>query len=272
MKVAPKKSLGQNFLTNKHIAKRIVDLLGDTNDYEVIEIGPGMGVLTDFLLQTEQQVTAIDLDNRAVDFLSDKYSKELNTHFKIINTDIIKFDISQFAIDSNKKLKVIGNIPYNISTEIFFLLFENAKHIERAVLTVQKEVARRIASPPNSKERGITSLAREMTASAKIEFDISGGSFFPPPKVTSSVIRLDFHSEQLPNEKFKAMMSLVRAAFSQRRKVLKNSLSSYLSSIKIDIIAIEEKLQNSGHNYLKMRAEQLSLQDYDNLFNAIFKQ
>jgi len=269
MKVTPKKALGQNFLTSKNIAKKIVDLLGSTNGYEILEIGPGMGVLTDFLLQSKQKLTAIELDTRAVEYLSNKYSNELATQFNIVNTDFLKFNIEQFSIASNKKLKIIGNIPYNISTVIFFQLFENAKYIERAVLTVQKEVARRVSSPPNSKERGIMSLAREMTSKSKVEFDISGGSFYPAPKVTSSVISLDFFDEQYPIEKYKALMQLVRAAFGQRRKVMKNSLNSYLASINTNIAALEEELSKSELNYLKMRAEQLSLSDFESLYGYI---
>jgi 16S rRNA (adenine1518-N6/adenine1519-N6)-dimethyltransferase len=266
-KIAPQKSLGQNFLTNKTIAARIVDLLGDISSETVLEIGPGMGVLTEFLVERSKNFAAVEIDKRAVEFLRDKFANKL----KIINTDILKFDFADFAQSYSDRIQVIGNIPYNISTEIFFRLFENANYIEKAVLTVQKEVAQRVASSEGTKTYGITSVAARLVAVPRIAFDISAGSFFPAPKVTSSVLVLDFYENQKYKTKYNEIMELVRACFSTRRKMLKNAIQNYLNLKKIDIQKLEYDLKEQNLNYLSKRAEQLSLDDFLKLYEIISK-
>ncbi len=274
-KITPKKSLGQNFLTNKKIAEGIVDQLGDINGRIVVEIGPGMGVLTEIIISRGAQLTSIDLDSRAIEYLSERFSAELKQNFTLLQSDFLEFSIEKFSSEYTDKILVVGNIPYNISSEIFFKLFENSNFIERAVLTVQKEVARRVASGEGSKEYGILSVARALVATSKIAFDISGGSFYPPPKVTSSVIRMDFHSDQPAKEEYRRIMQLVRASFSQRRKVMKNSLANYLSSRGINVNDFAETLESQDIRFLRQRAEELSLTDFkilsqiiDNFLNA----
>lgn len=266
-KIVPRKSLGQNFLTNKTIALRIVNLLGDISNKTVLEIGPGMGVLTEFLIERTKNLEVVEIDNRAIDFLKDKFENKL----KIINIDILKFDIRNFAQNYNEKILVIGNIPYNISTEIFFQLFENANFIEKAVLTVQKEVAQRISANEGTKTYGITSVAARLVSRPKIAFDISAGSFFPAPKVTSSVLVLDFYEEQKYTKIYSEIMKLVRASFSTRRKMLRNALQNYLNSRKISIISLENELNKLNLDYLSCRAEQLSVEDFLKLYDIINK-
>lgn len=268
-KISPKKSLGQNFLTNKKIAEGIVDQLGDISGKIVVEIGPGMGVLTEILISRGAILTSIDLDKRAIDYLTERFASELNQNFTLLQSNFLEFSLEEFCQNQSKKILVIGNIPYNISSEIFFKLFENAKLIERAVLTVQKEVARRVASSEGSKEYGILSVARALVSTSKIAFDISGGSFYPPPKVTSSVIRMDFHTDQPPKDEYRKIMQLVRASFSQRRKVMRNSLANYLSSRGIDINDFSDNLESKEIRYLRQRAEELSLKDFKILAQII---
>ncbi len=269
-KISPKKSLGQNFLTDKKIAADIVDLLDLQIGDIVLEIGPGMGVLTEILLKKNVELTSVELDERAIVYLKEKF--KTNTNFSLIKSDILVFNLPEFAAKWDKKIKVIGNIPYNISTEIFFMLFENASFIDKAVLTVQKEVAHRIAATTKqNKEYGITTVARSMTSSAKIAFDIAAGSFHPAPRVTSSVITLDFFAKQPAAELYNEIMKLVRSAFSQRRKVLKNALGSYLGFHGIEIAKFEEYLNFKNIIYFKQRAEELSLDDFLTLHEEIKK-
>ncbi len=263
--LAPRKSLGQNFLKNKSVASRIVALLGDISGKPVLEIGPGMGVLTEFLLGQKPLLTLVELDARAIEYLHEKFSNNL----KIIHSDILDFDIKRHFEKYNEKLLIIGNIPYNISTEIFFLLFENAEYISKAVLTVQKEVAVRVCSGHGSRQYGITSVAANLVCAPKIAFDIAAGSFFPAPKVTSSVLVLDFYEEQKYINAFAEIMQLVRSAFSQRRKILRNSLENYLKASNISMKAMEDELKASNLEYLSKRAEQLSLNDFIRLFEIL---
>lgn len=265
--IAPKKSLGQNFLKNKTIAQRIVNLLGGIENKPVIEIGPGMGVLTEMLLQKSPNLTIIELDNRAVEYLRDKFASVKNLN--IVNCDFLKFDLSNFARSFNEKIFVIGNIPYNISTEIFFQLFQNAQFIEKAVLTVQKEVAARICGKTGTKNYGITTLAAHLVAQPHIALDIAPGSFFPVPKVYSSVLVLNFFSEQKYLNIYNEIMDLIRNAFSKRRKILRNSLENYFFLNNLDVNKVEQMLLNKNLKYFSMRAEQLNLNDYLNLFQII---
>lgn len=263
--IAPRKSLGQNFLKNKTVAMRIVDLLGDVSGKPVLEIGPGMGVLTEFLTERNPLLTLVELDERAIDYLRNKFNRYLN----IVHSDILDFDIKRHSEQYKEKLLVIGNIPYNISTEIFFLLFENAACISKAVLTVQKEVAVRVCSGYGSRQYGITSVAARLVCTPSIAFDIAAGSFFPAPKVTSSVLVLDFYQEHKYLNDFAEIMSLVRAAFSQRRKMLRNSLENYLKACNLPPKLLEDELNKNDLRYFSMRAEQLSLQDFVKLFEII---
>lgn len=268
-KISAKKSLGQNFLNNKAIAEKIVAQLGDISNCPIVEIGPGMGVLTEIILKKNSNLTLVEIDPRAIAYLSEMFAKQIGNGLSIINLDVLKFDVKAFAEQNGGKISVIGNIPYNISTEIFFLLFENAKYIEKAVLTVQKEVARRIAAKPKTKDYGVTTVARAMTSEAKIAFDIAPGSFNPPPKIVSSVLVFDFKDNPEKEEKYFAMMKLVRAAFSTRRKMLRNALQTYLSSRKIETAKFEEYCDERNIKFLRQRAEELDLKDFENLYLTI---
>ncbi len=270
--IRPKKSLGQNFLTDKNIARKIVNALDINSGEKVIEIGSGTGALTGILLEKGADLTAFELDERAVEELKKKFSGEY-PDFNIIRGDFRKIDLCSLLADEGR-LKVIGNIPYYISSEVFFKLFESAECVFRAVLTVQKEVARRVASGPGSKEYGILSVARELTSGAKIEFDINPGSFYPRPAVTSSVIRLDFYIEQIDKQEYEDVMKIVRAAFNRRRKMLRNSLDSFLlDNFGKSSSAAAEELEEvfpSISEFFRKRPEQISSEEFRK-FNLIIR-
>jgi 16S rRNA (adenine1518-N6/adenine1519-N6)-dimethyltransferase len=269
----PKKSLGQNFLTDKNIAKKIVSALECIDEDYIIEIGPGTGVLTELLLENNVNLTSIDIDHRSVELLNNRFSKENFPNFQLIESDIRDFNIQNSSEKAGKKLKIIGNIPYNISSDIFFWLFESASYIDRAVLTIQKEVAKRLTGKPHTKDYGILTIALNLVGKAKIAFDIPASCFYPKPNVTSSVIIIDFNEKQLARAKFDSIMKLVRAAFNQRRKVLSNSLKSYIETqkdIKIEEIR-KASIELYKTDYLMKRPEELTVTEIINLFEMINK-
>lgn len=259
--VVPKKSFGQNFLTDRNIARKIVNLLEIQPGEIILEIGPGMGALTAILLKYDATIHAVELDQEAVSYLSGKFASQLSGTLFVHHKSILDFDFSTFE-PCNNKIKVIGNIPYNISTEILFKLFDDRRYIQKAVLTVQKEVGKRITSKAGSKVYGITSVATELLADAKYEFDISAGCFFPAPKVISGVITISFN-KNIENEFYTHFMQMVKVLFNQRRKMISNSLKSFLQNSKLEIL--RPKLSE----FLSLRPEQLNLEKLVELFNII---
>lgn len=264
-KIKPLKIFGQNFLQDKNFANKIVDLLGDISGKQIVEIGAGMGALTELLLNRNANLTAFDFDERAIDYLKCKF--DFTKNLKIIHSDILKINLNDYA---NEKISVIGNIPYNITNDIVFWLFENCNLINRAILTIQREVAERYTAKPRTKDYGITTIAMQLYATAKIAFRIPASAFYPAPKVTSSVLVIDFYKEtKFENIDKKQLLKLIKAAFSQRRKILNNAINSYLTSRNINLESLTKLIENQSKNYLKMRAEELTLDDYINLFSLI---
>lgn len=246
-----KKSLGQHFLKNENIAKIIVDTLdyrtieGKTN---CLEIGPGTGVLTKYLLEIENlNLKVVELDKEAIDVLLSQFNNVF-----IINKDILKVDFREHFC---KPLVVIGNIPYNITGPIFFKILENKDIIEQVVLMIQKEVADRILSKEGSKVYGILSVLLQCFFEINHIVDVKPLDFLPPPKVESSVIKLNIKAQQPDIENFNLFKNIVKAAFNQRRKTLKNALSLY------DISKIPTE-------YLSKRAEQLSIHDFIKIYKS----
>lgn len=262
--ISPKKSLGQNFLKDKDICKNIVDALDIETGDTVIEIGPGTGALTDFLIDKEINLKLIEIDHRAIDFLNKRYASRSN--YEIIEQSILDIDLEQFR--NNQKIKIIGNIPYYISGRIFFTLFENNHLISKVVLTVQKEVAERVASPSGSKDYGILSVAAAYSGTATKLFDIPASAFHPPPKVTSASVKLEFNPK-LAQDEFHQVMKLVKQAFNQRRKMLSNSLKSYFSNFQgITEILSESDLWKELQN---RRPEQVSPDEFYLLYKELNK-
>lgn len=253
-RIKPIKSLGQNFLEDTSIAEKIVEALDIKPGDKILEIGPGPGVLTSILLKYDIHLSAVEIDKRAYNFLCKKYQNEISEgKLELINQDFLKYEIE------NHDLKVIGNIPYYISNEIMFKLLENSTKITRAVITVQKEVAERFAAKAGKKQYGITSIAIQYYGEAQKLFDIPAEAFFPPPKVISSVVKIDFHNKKYEVE-FSELQKLTKLAFNQRRKKLSNSVSEIFSKIDVD-----DRIES----FRDKRAEQLTLDDYFYLYRKL---
>jgi 16S rRNA (adenine1518-N6/adenine1519-N6)-dimethyltransferase len=245
--VRAKKHLGQHFLTDKNIAAKIVDSLRPENKYQqVLEVGPGMGVLSDILLErTGYETYLIDIDRESYEFLQKKYPKLGN---KLINADFLAMDFTAFF---NGPLGIIGNFPYNISSQILFKVLDNRQQVVEVVGMFQKEVAERCAAKAGSKEYGILSVFLQAYYKVEYLFTVKAGVFNPPPKVLSAVIRLTRNETAQLDCDEKLFWQVVKAGFNQRRKTLRNALSSLINKEKMT----EEPL-------LDLRAERLTVGDF----------
>lgn len=254
MTVRAKKHLGQHFLTDKKAAARIVNALQTDGRFNtVLEVGPGMGVLTDLLLQkTEFKTWMVDIDRESVDFLNEKYP-ELGE--RLILADFLSMD---FAALFPTPIAVIGNFPYNISSQILFKVLDNRDQVVEVVGMFQKEVAERCISGPGSKQYGILSVLLQAYYDLEYLFTVKAGAFNPPPKVLSGVIRLARNSVASLDCDEKLFRQVVKAGFNQRRKTLRNALSSLIN---------KEKMPD--HRLLDLRAERLSVSDFIELTNLI---
>jgi len=227
--IRPKKHLGQHFLADEHIAQRIADLL-QVPGYDIImEVGPGTGILTKYLLKKNKELIVFEVDTESVSYLAseftDLYVKNKFSHsFKIIPEDFLKQDLA--AIASNKPFGIIGNFPYNISSQIVFKMLEFRSRVPEFAGMFQKEVAQRICEPPGSKRYGILSVLVQAFYETEYAFSVSPAVFVPPPKVDSGVIHLQRKSSfKLPCEE-SLFFKVVKAAFNHRRKTLRNSLKT----------------------------------------------
>lgn len=219
--VRAKKKLGQHFLNDLNIAKKIADTL-DSQSYEkIIEIGPGMGVLTQFLLQKAKELFLVEIDSESVTYLKNTYA---HPDLKVVEADILKLDFKyRFGTDP---LAIIGNFPYNISTQIVFKTLENRDQIPFFAGMFQKEVAERICEPPGSKKYGILSVLTQLFYKTELLFFVPPQVFKPPPKVDSAVIRLIRKENFNLNCDEELLFKLVKLSFQQRRKTLRNSLKT----------------------------------------------
>jgi 16S rRNA (adenine1518-N6/adenine1519-N6)-dimethyltransferase len=222
--VRPRKRLGQSFLQDLNIVRKIVAVAAIGPDDAVVEIGAGLGVMTALIAAEAKQVLALEIDPQLVGVLRSELSQSGKVDIR--HQDVLKFDLAQAARDlSAEKLKIIGNIPYNISTPILFHLLAYRRVISSAVLMVQKEVAERIAAGTGTKSYGIPSVFTGIYTKTVSAFDVPASCFYPVPKVTSAVIRMDFRTEPLaPIEDEVLFKDIVRLAFSNRRKTLLNNL------------------------------------------------
>lgn len=252
--VRAKKHLGQHFLTDKNIALKIVNSLVPDGRYsQVLEVGPGMGILSDFLLQqTRFETFLIDLDVESFEFLQKKYP---HLGDRLINGDFLELDFKDIFPGS---FGIIGNFPYNISSQILFKVLENRNQVAEVVGMFQKEVAERCTASPGSKEYGILSVFLQAFYRVEYLFTVKAGVFNPPPKVLSAVIRLTRNETDTLNCNEKLFWQVVKAGFNQRRKTLRNALSALINKDKM-----------AGEQLLEMRAERLSVADFVNLTNSI---
>ncbi len=253
MEVRAKKALGQHFLTDRSIARSIVDALTAGGVRDVLEIGPGMGVLSQYLLQREDiDLRLVEIDQESVDYLL--------THFpgiegKIYMADYLKLDIRQLFGGS---YRVIGNFPYNISSQIFFKILDDKDLVPEVVCMIQKEVAERIAEKPGSKTYGILSVLLQAWYDIEYLFSVGSGAFCPPPKVQSAVIRLRRNSRSELGCDERLFRQVVKTAFNQRRKTLRNALKPILP----------EGFDTSSELF-ELRAERLSVEDFIALTQTI---
>ncbi|MEM7658474.1 MAG: 16S rRNA (adenine(1518)-N(6)/adenine(1519)-N(6))-dimethyltransferase RsmA [Bacteroidota bacterium] len=240
----PRKYLGQHFLTDQNIAARIVRSLQVETDTPVFEIGPGEGVLTEFLAERYPQLSLLEVDERAVIALRERFA---GRSVSVIETDVLKWDL---RAQTDAQVAFIGNLPYNISSPIFFRLLEYRDQVKEGVFMIQKEVAERICSPPGSKAFGILSVLMGAYYDLSYEFSVPPQVFRPPPKVMSGVLRMSRKSD-FPDVPFSQLKRVVKQAFSQRRKTLRNALKG------LPLGEFEGKAE-----LLSKRAEQLSVETF----------
>ena len=253
MSVKAKKHLGQHFLKDENIAKKIADSLSEKGYDTVLEIGPGMGVLTKYLLQNDYTTYVIEIDKESVEYLQVHY---LNLTDRIISENFLKINLIDFFQD--KSIAIIGNFPYNISTQIIFKTLENKHQIPELCGMFQKEVAQRITQKECSKIYGILSVLTQAFYDTEYLFTVPPTVFDPPPKVDSGVIRLIRKKDYTLPVDEQLFYKVVKTAFNQRRKTLRNSLKSFNLSDKLREDAIFAE-----------RPEQLSVQEFINLTQKI---
>lgn len=222
-KVKPKKALGQHFLTDEHIARRIAETLNDYVGTPVLEVGPGMGVLTKYLLELGHDTTVVEIDSESVDYLTENFPQLKG---RILGEDFLNMQLDKVMDD--KPFCVIGNYPYNISSQIFFKILDNKDLIPCCSGMLQKEVAERIAARPGSKVYGILSVLLQAWYDIEYLFTVNENVFNPPPKVKSGVIRLTRNNVTDLGCDAKLMRTIVKTTFGQRRKTLRNSIRGLL--------------------------------------------
>ena len=260
------KSLGQNFLINPSVCPRMAELSGADEGVGVIEIGPGIGVLTNELCKLADKVVAIELDKRLLPVLEETLGEYDN--LKVVNADVLETDLHKLIEDEFSGLEVVvcANLPYYITSPVIMKLLEDKLPISAITVMVQKEAAQRICAEVGSRQSGAVTVSVNYYAKPEMLFLVSAGSFMPAPKVDSAVIRLNVLDEPpvKVNDK-KKFFSVVKASFSQRRKVISNSLSSGLS---LDKSKTADVLEKSGVP-LNARAEKLSLQNFADIANNL---
>lgn len=256
-----RKRFGQNFLHDPGIIQRIIDAIHPMPGQLIVEIGPGQAALTEYLVASGARVNAIELDRDLADWLEPHFADASN--FKLHRSDILKFDLSNLLDDSSDDpdtaMRVIGNLPYNISTPCLFHLLKYADRIEDMVFMLQKEVVQRLAAEPGSGQYGRLSVMIQYHCQVDALFDVPPGAFNPPPKVTSAIVRLRPRQQiEQPAQDTAMFQSVVREAFSQRRKTLRNCLKLLLKQHPDVDIPID----------LSRRAETLSISEFVQLSNA----
>lgn len=247
-----KKSLGQNFLVDDNIVRKILHTFSPREDELIIEIGPGQGALTNYLDEMNIETIAVELDGDLVDRLRQQFGKDSSVEIR--HQDILKTDFRTIAESTKKPVRVLGNIPYNITSPLLFKLIEHRQIIQDVCLMVQQEIAHRFTAEPSTKAYGILSVLLQTYAGPVYEFTVSKNVFRPRPKVASAVVSIKWHNRwesQIPDPELYRV--IVRTAFGKRRKTLRNALA-YLPFSEFDIDALEFDIQK--------RAEALSVRDF----------
>jgi len=254
LSVKAKKHLGQHFLTDENIARKIVEGLSFENYGNIMEVGPGMGVLTKYLLEKEQKIYLAEIDNESIEYLKKNYSKATEETFV---GDFLKQD---FSFINNEQIAIIGNFPYNISSQILFKIIDYYQLVPEMVGMFQKEVAERTAAVPRTKDYGILSVLVQAYYDVKYLFTVHENVFNPPPKVKSGVISLTRNPKEGLAGNEVLFKQIVKAGFNQRRKKLSNALK---------VLNIPEALKS--HEFMDKRAEELSVHDFIS-FTILWKQ
>lgn len=264
------KKFGQNFLIDTHVLDKIIASAEITKENMVLEIGPGIGTMTQYLACAARKVVAVEIDNSLIPILKDTLKDYDN--IRIINDDVMKLDLAALAKEENggKPIKVVANLPYYITTPIIMGLFENHVPVESITVMIQKEVAERMQVGPGTKEYGALSLAVQYYAKPYIVANVPPNCFMPRPKVSSAVIRLTKLKEppvQVKDERL--MFGIIRASFNQRRKTLVNGLSNSaeLNLSKEEAIQAVESLGKG----VSIRGEALSLEEFAKIANYILE-
>lgn len=261
------KKIGQNFLIDSNILESIVSAADITKDDFVLEIGPGIGTMTQYLCEAARQVVAVEIDKMLIPILKDTLSEYDNV--EVINQDVLKLDIKALAQEKNngKPIKVVANLPYYITTPIIMGLFESKVPIESITIMVQKEVADRMQTGPGSKDYGALSLAVQYYADAKVQLNVSASCFMPRPNVDSAVIKLTAHEKPVVDVDEALMFKVIRASFNQRRKTLVNGLknSSELDYTKEEIVQAIKAIGKEEN----IRGEKLTLEEFAALSNSL---
>ena len=252
--VKAKKSLGQHFLTDLSIAQRIADTMCDYIGSPLLEVGPGMGVLSQFLLDAGHDLTVVELDSESVTYLNDKFPQ---LRERIIEHDFLKLNLQKLYGDSH--FNIIGNYPYNISSQIFFKVLDYKDQIDCCSGMLQREVAQRIAEPPGSKTYGILSVLLQAWYDIEYLFTVDEHVFNPPPKVKSGVIRLKRNNVTDLGCDERLFKTIVKTSFGQRRKTLRNSLRGLLPK---DSPLLSEQI-------MAMRPEQLGIEEFVKLTTLV---
>lgn len=244
-KVKPKKALGQHFLTDLSVAGRIAATLSDYVGVPVIEVGPGMGVLTRFLLDGGHDLTVVELDRESVGYLQANFPQ---LHGRIVEADFLRLDLAELT--RGREFCVIGNYPYNISSQIFFHILDHKDMVPCCSGMLQREVAERLAAPEGTKARGILSVLLQLWYRVDYLFTVSENVFNPPPKVKSGVIKLVRNDRRLLPCSEQLLKSVVKVTFGQRRKTIRNSIRAVCPDFP------------AGHPLAQMRPEQLSVEQF----------
>lgn len=261
--IKPNKGLAQHFLTDDGAVQRIVRAAGVQADDLVIEIGPGRGALTGRLLAQAGAVIGIERDEALCDFLRSRFGRGL----RLRNQDVLEVDFSDLICgEGHERAILVGNLPYYVTGAVVRRVLDARRRFKRAVLTVQREVARRIVAAPGNRDYGVLSIAVQLHAHPKILFDLAPGVFYPAPAVFSSVIRLDFHAGtryRIHDERF--FFRVVRTAFGQRRKMLKNALLG-MAHGRMEIL---QRVGATADVDFRLRPEAVSIPEYERISRAL---
>lgn len=262
------KGFGQNFIINPGICPRIAEEAGIGPGWGALEVGPGIGVLTEQLAKRADKVVSVEVDKRLEPLLAETMAGYDN--FKLVMGDVLKVDLAALLKEEfgDRPVAVCANLPYYITSPILMRLLEEKLPVENITVMVQKEAAQRLCAAPGTREAGAISYAVAYYSTPKMLFTVQPGSFYPAPKVTSAVIRLDVHKQpavEVPDGDEAGLFRLIRASFSQRRKTIANVVASGLNLPKPQVL---EALQAAGLD-ARLRPEQLTLQDYCRLLGTL---